>query len=775
MTYFLFKITGIVQGVGFRPFIYREAQKRGLVGYVQNTGQGVEILCNDKNIMLEILEELPPLAKIANVKVEKLSTTSSNSHSLEERFLDDFRILFSETNSENKKAKIPTDTSICDDCVKELLNKKNRRHKYFFISCTNCGPRYSISKKLPFDRENTSLKSFQLCSDCEQEYKNPADRRFHAQTIACEQCGPKLEFYENGKKLKTDPLSRIIDLIKKGEIVSIKGIGGFSLFSLANKNTGEKLRKLLNRPHKPFAIMVKDLEMAQKFVEISKKEAEILAGKERPIVLCRKKSFCHSEFSSESDNPKILKHPPGDSLLCESHNSPQVQDDHSSLSPNNRIGVMLPYTALHHLFFEGINEPLIVTSANMPGLPIPTKKEEQNWPYILDYNREITNFSDDSIIKVIEDHPLIIRRSRGFVPNEISIPINYQNFAEEIIAVGGEMKNTFCIKKGNSLKLSPHIGNTFTLENLDNFKKTLNKSTSTPQTILSDQNKTFNTSLFAKNYAIEKDIEHKEHQHHLAHIFSVAMEHDLDNFIGIAADGTGIGNDANVWGGEVFHNDKRIGHLEYQSLVRGDISNKEPVRFLIGILSKFLDKKEINKILEKLTSSEINIYQTQSKEKNIQTSSCGRIIDAAAILLGFGEKNHYEGYLAEMLELNTIHPLNPPCEGDFIEPVIKKQNDQYILKTTELFQFLVENLDKIPRKELATFVQLYLAKGFYLLAMKGNDDNLPIVFSGGCTYNEIITSYLLSKGIKVNKNIPPGDGGISAGQIGYFLWKNKFI
>jgi len=783
--FFLFKISGVVQGVGFRPFFYREARKKELKGYIKNTGVGVEVLADNKEVVLAILKNLPPLAKI-----EKLEILEKNSEIFVESGLEfqDFKILFSENKKSEEGAQIPADTSICEDCVEELLNPKNRRYQYFFISCTNCGPRYSIAERIPFDRENTSLKDFILCKNCEKEYKDPENRRFHAQTTACSDCGPKLEFYKDGEIQKVDPLLETIDLLKKNEILSIKGIGGFFLTCMATEKNIQKLRKTLNRPRKPLAIMVKNLEMAGRFCEISEKEKEVLLSKERAIVLLKK--------------------------------SPLIKglDGSDFLSRNNRIGIMLPYTGIHHMLFEKINQPLIITSANMPGIPIPTKREAQNWKYILDYNREITNFSDDSIIKVIEENPLLIRRSRGFVPNTIKIPENFCNFKKDILAVGTEMKNTFCLKKGNQIIFSPHIGNTGNLENFENFKKTLEKflklTKAQPKIILCDKNPSFQISDFAKKYAQEKGLKLVEAQHHISHVFSVALEHNLENFIGISADGTGWGEDEKVWGGEVFRvnfqnkvrdlqkiepikpglrsNIQRIGHLEYQKLVGGDIANKQPVRFLVGILEKFMDIEAIENILCRDTprrvrfkKENIKVFQKQAQQNFncIETSSCGRILDAVSILLGFGEENFYEGYLAEMLESGTSTylqspPLNPHRQGDlkdFLEPIIEKQNGQYILKTTELFKFLIENLEKIPKEDLAQFSMLYLAKGLYEIARRGKAlSNIPVVFSGGCAHSSIMTKYFLSKGIKINQNIPAGDGGISAGQIGYFLWQNKF-
>ena len=756
----LFIIKGVVQGVGFRPFVYREAVKRNLKGFVKNTPQGVEILADDKAAVFEILKNLPPLAKVEHVEVQAPSI------SLESREMyETFRIAFSSNDLVNLEgAKIPADTATCDNCVTELLDPKNRRHGYFFISCTNCGPRFSIAEKIPFDRKNTSLKDFNLCKKCDQEYGDPMNCRFHAQTTACDNCGPQLEFYEKGEKLDTNPLLHTIELLQKNEIVSIKGVGGFFLTCVANASNTQKLRVILKRPKKPFALMVKDLEMAEKLCKISAKEKELLLSKERPIVLCETPS-----------------------------NSPLTRGGPNRLSENDRLGIMLPYSGLHHLLFEKIDQPLIVTSANMPGFPIPLNREDQDWDFILDYNRAITNFSDDSIFKVIEQQSLLIRRSRGFVPQTIEIPQNYQTYVGDILAVGTEMKNVFAFKKGNQITLSPHLGNMEGLENFENFKITLDRflklTQANPQMILCDANPEFQISAFAKMYAEEKNIKCIPVQHHLAHVFSVALEHDLTNFCGIAADGTGYGEDGKVWGGEVFRNNKRVGHLEYQKLVGGDAANKEPIRFLVGILEKFMD---LEKIPDLLRSNPLNppfqgdlfrdksikvFYQQAQQNFNcIETSSCGRVLDAAAILLGFGDKNHYEGYLAEMLEAGVQkgdhkNPLNPPYQGDLLfDPVIEKQGDQYILMTTPLFEFLVKNLDINPREKLAYLVLKYLALGLYEIYEKSSGEKkMDLVFSGGCVYSSVMSKILISKGVKLNKNVPAGDGGISVGQIGYFL------
>ncbi len=753
----------MVQGVGFRPFFYRAALQENIQGYIKNTSFGVEIVGNNKKKVLEILKNIPPLAEITSLQSEQIG---------EGHIYKDFQILASENScsSSNGGLHIPPDVSICNDCREDLCNPNNRRYKYFFTSCTHCGPRFSLAKDLPFDRENTTLADFPLCSQCRKEYTDPGNRRFHAQTITCPQCGPQLSFYNEGKKEGSEPLKRTIDLLKKGEVVSIKGVGGFFLASRIGRDAVSTVRLLLHRPKKPFAIMVKDIHMAKKFCEIRQEEERELLSLHKPIVLCKKKQ-----------------------------NKKNTLDD---ISSNDRIGILLPSTALHILLFEEIDEPLLITSANLPGVPIPTRRKQQNWKYILDFNRDIVNFSDDSVVKVLEKQPLCIRRSRGYVPQTLTINNTYRAIhdkkgAGDILAVGAEMKNTFCLKKGDRIFLSQHLGNTEKIENFENFKHTLQKylkyTLAKPEVILCDANPDFETSQFAQKYAEQNEIICIPIQHHKAHIFSAAFEHGLDHFVGIAADGNGWGEDEKVWGGEVFlvsrtkdamsqnpeHNQKqvqRIGHLEYQKLVGGDIANREPLRFLVGILEKFMTREEIQKrICENVhyRMQDVSVFYQQAQQNFncIETSSCGRVLDASAILLGIGEKNYYEGHLAELLE--TCAAKSVQSNICFFEPVIKESGGQYILYTTPLFQFLVENMRSIPREELARFVVVYLAKGFLEIAQKNKySQKLPLIFSGGCAYSSVMTNFFLSKGVNVNKDIPAGDGGISAGQIAYYLATN---
>lgn len=720
-------VKGIVQGVGFRPFVCSRARELGLVGYVQNVGGGVKIVTDNEDKILEVLKSLPELARVDSFDVMNYLGNESFS---------DFSIRYSEKVS--SYSPIPADLNICKNCVEEMFDKSNFRYKYFFVSCTNCGPRFSIVNKTPYDRINTTLDKFEMCDNCFEEYSDINNRRFHAQTVACSKCGPKLSLYNNGKKIDCEnPIKQVAKLLKQNEIVAIKGVGGFHLVCNAKKNTVKKLKELTRRHYKPFGLMGKDIDMIEKFCKVSDKEKEIINSNKRPIVLLEKK-----------DKNALLW-----------------------VSEISSLGFMLPYTGLHYLLFEYIDEPLIFTSSNMPSFPITLKKEEQFTTWVLDYNREIANTVDDSIIKVIDEKPLIIRRSRGYVPNEINITSKYQTIDYDLLSFGAELKSTFCIKKENKLILSQHMGNTYNLKSFEMFKNYLPMFlefvSSKTKLVFCDYNDSFNTSIFCEEFSKKKGIKMQKVQHHVAHGFSVAMEHNIVDFIAIVCDGSGFGLDKKVWGGEVFYNDKRIGRLEYHNLVGGDIASKEPVRFLVSILSKFLSEKEIFDTLKDFDKHELGIFYKMNIDNFncIESSSCGRVLDAFACFLGIADKNFYEGRCSMILE-----SVAKDCDVLFEPEINIDDNGLFVLNTTKLFKFAYENLNKISLENLAWIGHIYIAKGLYEIARR-YDKKLPVVFSGGVSYNKWISSYLMKNGVLFNNEIPPGDGGISAGQIAWYLWK----
>jgi hydrogenase maturation protein HypF len=422
------------------------------------------------------------------------------------------------------------------------------------------------------------------------------------------------------------------------------------------------------------------------------------------------------------------------------------------------VGIMLPYTALHYLLFDYLEEPIVMTSSNQSDEPITTTKEEQSAPYILDHSRVIANVADDSVVKIIAGHTFYIRRSRGFVPASIKVPTSDQN----ILALGAEMQNTFCVyKKEGEAILSQHMGNTSNIATFEHYKDTIQKfldfTTTTPDLLVADLHPSYNTAQYAELLSEQLHIPLLRVQHHKAHAYGVALEHGLTDFVAIVADGLGYGEDGTIWGGEIFHNDERVGHLEQHMQVGGDSAAQYPAKMLFSILRNFLSLEEATKYIQSyFTIPELALLDKQRANgfNSPLTSSCGRILDTASFLLGFCDERTYDGRPAMLLEANSFGQLK-------FAPVIENN----ILMTTPLFEFLIQNLDQ-DKKRLAATVQRYLAKGLYAIAKQYDK---PITFSGGCAYNSIMSGYMLEQGVKVHKNIPSGDAGISFGQIAYVL------
>ena len=711
-------VQGIVQGVGFRPYIYRKAKENGLVGSVKNTGNGVEIIINDKDF-IEKLTNLPPLAKITDYTIKEMKSKKTYS---------DFIILKS-TYSEGE-TELPADIFMCDDCLKELKDKKNRRHNYYFITCTNCGPRFSMIEDYPYDRPLTSMNEFKMCSKCEAEYTNPLDRRYHAQTVACKDCGPKLKLLCGKEDISgssdVETIKKAVDLIQSKESIAIKGVGGFHICSLCDDDSVERVRNILNRPYKPFAVMVKDIDMVETVACVSAKEKELLCSPQRPIVAIEKKQ----------------------------------KDDFKSVSELDSIGIMLPYTALHFLMFDFINVPLLMTSCNIPGEPVSIT--EKIGKYFLTHERKIVNRCDDSVLKVIEDKTFFLRRSRGYTP----IPVRLPTDCLDTVAVGAELNNVICTVKKNKCYLSQYVGDTSKYETFNFLKDTVYNSIKLtrlkPEIVVCDLHPTYNSTVFAKELAEKYNAKLIQIQHHKAHVASVAAEHTLTDYVGIAVDGLGYGDDGNIWGGEVFdvkngNEFRRIGHLEEQPQLGGDSATLYPKKMLFGILSKLLDENELIK-LGLFDEQESRLY-LKVLENNFNvpiTTSSGRILDAVSALLGFCDRRTYDGRPAMILESVATKPY------DF-EPVISNKNGKSVLMTTSLFEFLLNNINK-DKGRLAATAQMYLAKGFFEIAKQKAGNEAPIVLSGGVAYNRMISEFMMKNDVIVNKDIPCGDGGICYGQ-----------
>jgi hydrogenase maturation protein HypF len=610
-------IKGIVQGVGFRPFIYNLAKRLNIKGYVVNTSKGLIIEAEGENIDLfinEIKRSSPPLSKIEKIQIEKLAPKDYSDFTIEDSI------------DEGSFTLISPDISICDDCLKELFDSADRHYLYPFINCTNCGPRYSITKKLPYDRPNTTMASFKMCEKCLKEYHNPNDRRFHAQPNACPECGPRIELIIQNRDFKitneTNPIESAILLLKNGAILAIKGIGGFHLCSDAKNNDAVKrLREKKRKNNKPFALMSSDIEIIKRACYVSIDEETLLRDKKRPIVLLKKREEAIGISLSEEIAPK-----------------------------NRYLGFMLPYTPLHYLLFHypiGSKLPsyphfdaLVMTSANISEEPIVIANNDALKllsgiaDAFLVHNRDIFMRVDDSVLKVMSQESkvksqesvstLFIRRARGYVPE----PIVLDDEGPDVLAVGADIKNTFTITKGRYAIVSQHIGDMENLETLRFFEETLNNICyvyrAVPIAIAHDRHPDYFSTRWAinKSKVMSQESGGKSQesrgillfgiQHHHAHIASVMAEHGLKGkVIGIAFDGSGYGDDGNIWGSEFMVCDlegfQRLAHFEYIALPGGEQAIKECWRTAISYIAMAFNSQK-SKVKSQVASCKIQVF-----------------------------------------------------------------------------------------------------------------------------------------------------------------------
>jgi hydrogenase maturation protein HypF len=745
------RVTGIVQGVGFRPFIYRIALKNSLRGYVRNMGDaGVEMVLegreeNIESFLRDLREEKPPLARIYEVITSPLGGR--------EQF-EGFEILKSSEEMGLSGSVIPPDVAICDECLKELRDPEDPRYGYFFITCTNCGPRYTIIERLPYDRENTSMRDFPMCSLCEGEYRDPSNRRFHAQTVACPKCGPKAYLTTNRGELMDlkDPIREAGALLAEGQIVAVKGYGGFHIATATTKDEPiMRLRMVKHRRQKPFAIMARSLESAASFAEVGPREAELLTSYTRPIVLLNKGE---NYYLSELIAPGL-------------HN----------------IGVMLPYTGLHYMLFDGVDEPaLVMTSANPPNEPIIKDNDEAlrrlggTVDYLLLHDRRIIQRCDDSVVRLHGEHRVFLRRSRGYAPEPIMLKERAGRCA---VGLGGELNNTGCVLLGNRAFLSQHIGDVENIETRDFLEEAVRHLISLTgaevEAVGCDLHPKFTTTGLAETLAEENGWEMIRVQHHQAHIASLMAEHGINEMIGISCDGYGYGPDGEAWGGEVIYCSwgepglERLGHLQRQPLIGGDLATRYPLRMAAGMLHGMADIDDWLLQHSKYfphgeREVELILKQLETKRSVPMTTSCGRVLDAAAAVLGISYERTYEGEPAMKLESAALKGrdiLN-------IKPMIRDN----VLETSEMLLEIYEKRDRYSRADLAYSAHVYIARGLAEMAVEEalERDIKFIGFSGGVACNQILTSVIRraveSSGLilMVHESVPPGDGGLSLGQ-----------
>ena len=727
------------------------AARNGLTGYVRNRGDaGVEVLLEGEaekihSFMRDLAVQKPPLAQIEKINRAELSGTNEHKH---------FTIIKSSQEAETLGSIIPPDIAICSQCLKELRDLKDPRFEYFFITCTDCGPRFTIIERLPYDRENTTMREFPMCGFCQKEYEDPSNRRFHAQTVACPICGPEAYLTTNmGELVQTkDPVRLAGKLLSEGNILAVKGYGGFHIASSTMLDQPLlRLRTTKHRQEKPFAIMAKNLQAIKGFAEVGSKEREFLISPARPIVLLNKS--------------------PG-------YNLSRLVAPHL-----HNVGVMLPYTGLHYMLFDKVSDATFtMTSANPANQPIVKDNKEAlkilggSVDYFLFHNRKIAHRCDDSVMRVHDSRQVFLRRSRGYAP----APIRLKNKSKRcVVGLGGELNNTSCVLLEDKAFISQHIGDVENIET-QNF---LQEATSHLQqltnchaeTIACDLHPKFNTTRLAKELAQEDGLGLVQVQHHHAHAAALMAEHGLDEIIAVTCDGYGYGSDGEAWGGEILNcalessEFTRLGHLEVQPLLGGDLASRYPIRVAAGMLQK-TDVNVENWLMQNSIQlphgkTEAKLILEQLKKDNgVETTSCGRVLDAAAAVLGLCFERSYEGEPAMKLESlalsgKDILGLEPILQGD-------------VLVTTCLIEAIYRNLGRVSVADLARSAHAYLAKGLAALAIHGaNEKKVKNVgFSGGVACNQILAQQMRvnieAAGLKffVHQAVPAGDGGVSFGQ-----------
>jgi hydrogenase maturation protein HypF len=740
-------VYGIVQGVGFRPFIFHLAEKHNITGFVRNRGDaGVEIIIEGSKhqihqFLLDLENDAPPLAQI--FRVTTAPQTGDHKYTT-------FKILRSADEGAHAGSIIPYDVATCDVCFQELRNHQNRRHEYFFITCTQCGPRYTIIESLPYDRPNTTMKHFAMCETCCHEYRDPQNRRFHAQTIACSTCGPKISLTTSSGEIVAvdDPIRTAGTLLHNGAIVAIKGNGGFHVVTSAVESKPLlQLRQVKHRAHKPFAVMARSLEAVQSFAKTNQCEQDELTSSIRPIVLLQKRS----DYS--------LSHLVAPGL----HN----------------VGVMLPYTGLHFILFDDVSDPaFVMTSANAPSEPIVIRNEEafqrlgDTVDYFLLHDREISQRCDDSVLRVNLGNPQIIRRSRGYAPAPIYIP----GLKGSSLGVGAKENVNSCIIIDDRAFISQYIGDVEKIETLDFLRSAtdhlLYLTKNQVEIVGCDLHPNFSTRQVAEAYGEAFDCSVQPIQHHHAHALALMGEWGLNEMIGIICDGAGYGSDDTIWGGEILHcrydGFQRVGHLQPHHMVGGDLATRYPLRMAAGILQNERGFQEW--LLSQDTwfpygIREIKILtQELVKHRGRLTSSCGRVLDAVAAILNLCRERTYTGEPAMKLEACA--------QGGRNRLNVSPQIEKSVINTSNIVHAVFTSRDDIAARDLAYSVETYLARGLAHLATDAADRcGVKVIgVSGGVAYNEHICfemkQFVEEKGyeFKMHERIPPGDGGIAFGQ-----------
>jgi len=786
------EITGIVQGVGFRPFLYNLARNHNLRGVILNRGNaGVSLTLQGNREDFEGFMDNVKKKKPNISYIEKLTVNES----LLSKNFPDLRIEASE-EGRGISLTLPPDVAICNDCLRDMRNPDLKKYyNYPFIACAVCGPRFTTVRELPYDRERSTMIKFPLCKEakpesCLTEYSDFQNRRFHAQTFACSVCGPNYQLYDKDRKLiETDEILKTTSKrIKEGNIAAIQGIGGVHLVCLANDDkTILKLRRRKGkRKNKPFALMVPNLDVLEDFVKISNKERELLTSFRRPIVLLEKNKNFESSSISEFVAPGL-----------------------------NNVGIMLPYSGIHYLLFDHIGkQPLVYTSGNKSNIPMAIENEKifdqlnNLADFFLLHNRPIYQRADDSVLRIHDDKVKLIRRSRGYVPEYIALPFEVEIPAA--ISTGPELSVTGAVLRNNRIFPTQHIGNVthletyeFLKESLYHMKKLLQIKDSEIKYIACDAHPEFTTTKLAQELSTKNNIKTYKIQHHFAHTLSLMAENNVkqdEKIVGISVDGVGYGDDGNVWGGEIllsgYNGYERLGQLQYQPMIGGDRCTKFPARMAASIILNSLERGESTRIFERIKlekdleyeNVELNAVISQFEHstkstfnQNVPlTSSAGRIFDAVSYLLGAANLKTYRGEPAMKLE-GFASKGNP----DRIELEIKyyKKGGMFFINTSELIVNILTLLENpnINRHDIAAKFHMVFAEAFADIAtiVAGLNNIDKIGLTGGVAYNRLFSSAIKDTVLKnglvflEHHKIPPGDAGISTGQLISGLFKHS--
>jgi len=739
-------IRGAVQGVGFRPFVYRLATGLALNGWVKNSSQGV------------FIEAEGPLNALRDflVRLEREKPPRSSIQSLEPSYADPagysgFEVR--ESGEEGAKtALIMPDIATCPDCLKEILDPADRRHLYPFTNCTNCGPRFSIMESLPYDRERTSMRTFNMCPNCRREYGDPADRRFHAQPNACPVCGPQIELWDaDGKPLasRDDAILMASSLIREGRIVAVKGLGGFHLFVDArNEDAVALLRRRKGREEKPLALMVPSVAVARDLCAVSPLEERLLLAPEAPIV--------------------IMTRRPGSAV------APEVAPGNPSL------GVMLPYTPLHHLLMGGLGFPVVATSGNISEEPIVTEGREALVrlhgiaDVFLVHDRPIVRHVDDSVVRIVLDRELVLRRSRGYAPLPVALVDAADREMPCVLAVGGHLKNTVAVTVGSNAFISQHIGDLENPAALAAFRDAITALTgmyeAKPVAVACDLHPDYASTAWARATGLPV----VGVQHHYAHVLACMAENGLvPPVLGVAWDGTGHGPDGTVWGGEFLRVDdtgyRRVGRLRRFRLPGGEAAVREPRRSAIGLLhamfgDKLFDMKDLGPVRD-FTEGEHGILRAMlARGINAPlTSSAGRLFDAAAALIGGRQVNRFEGQAAMELEYAALGDAEA-----YPFPLVSEDGETVADWGPAVERVIADVRAGIPAGRIAWAFHAGLAQVIAAMAVRTGEKRVAL--SGGCFQNRLLTELavraLVAAGCAPywHQRVPPNDGGIALGQ-----------